>query len=287
MPQTKLVVTTVAARDEEMFAALRAGADGYLLMTMSPGRLGYALRGVARGEAALPRQMTAKLILEFRDRGTRRRLHVPATGAEIELTAREFEVLERLRRRQRTAEIAAELSISEVTVRRHVSSIMQKLGTHQPPERAADARARRASSDVVSRLEIRVHSRQPPAALGGVLVTSPSAAARRLLRPCPTPPVAPFGAHGLLSRDTTDSHPATVQWREREPGPWAIGGRPGRLHNRQRGAGNNQRATEGRRSTAGGPAPGAAGGQTSSGSADHRGHLSVRDRSGSAPGATS
>lgn len=130
VPQTKLVVTTVAARDEEMFAALRAGADGYLLMTMSPGRLGYALRGVARGEAALPRQMTAKLILEFRDRGTRRRLHVPATGAEIELTAREFEVLERLRRRQRTAEIAAELSISEVTVRRHVSSIMQKLGTH-------------------------------------------------------------------------------------------------------------------------------------------------------------
>jgi DNA-binding NarL/FixJ family response regulator len=72
--------------------------------------------------------MTARLILEFRERGTRRRLHVPATGAEIELTAREFEVLERLRRRERTAEIAAELSISEVTVRRHVSSILHKLG---------------------------------------------------------------------------------------------------------------------------------------------------------------
>jgi DNA-binding NarL/FixJ family response regulator len=128
LPETKLVASTVAERDEEMFGALRAGADGYLVMTMSPGRLGYALRGVARGEAALPRRMTARLILEFRERGTRRRLHVPATGAEIELTAREFEVLERLRRRERTAEIAAELSISEVTVRRHVSSILHKLG---------------------------------------------------------------------------------------------------------------------------------------------------------------
>lgn len=129
LPQTKLVVSAVAARDEEMFGALRAGADGYLLMTMSPSRLGYALRGVARGEAALPRTMTARLILEFRERGTRRRLHVPGIGADIELTAREFEVLERLRRRERTAEIAAELSISEVTVRRHVSSILHKLGT--------------------------------------------------------------------------------------------------------------------------------------------------------------
>ena len=53
-----------------MFAALRAGADGYLLMTMSPGRLGYALRGVARGEAALAAHDDRALILEFRERGT-------------------------------------------------------------------------------------------------------------------------------------------------------------------------------------------------------------------------
>jgi len=44
LPETKLVASTVAERDEEMFGALRAGADGYLVMTMSPGRLGYALR---------------------------------------------------------------------------------------------------------------------------------------------------------------------------------------------------------------------------------------------------
>ena len=50
-------------------------------MTMSPGRLPHAIRGVARGEAALPRTMTARLIHEFRERGTRRRLRVPATGA--------------------------------------------------------------------------------------------------------------------------------------------------------------------------------------------------------------
>jgi DNA-binding NarL/FixJ family response regulator len=110
-----------------MFGALRAGADGYLLMTTSAQRLPHAILGVARGEAALPREMTARLILEFRERGTRRRVTLPATEAEVEFTAREFEVVERLRKHERTAEIASELGISEVTVRRHVSSVLRKL----------------------------------------------------------------------------------------------------------------------------------------------------------------
>jgi two-component system, NarL family, nitrate/nitrite response regulator NarL len=129
LPATKIVMMTSSASEEDLFAALRAGADGYLLTSTSAGRLPFAIRGVASGEAALPRGMTARLILEFRERGMRRRLHLPAGRGDAELTAREFEILGRLRRHQRTSEIAARLGISEVTVRRHVSSVLRKLGT--------------------------------------------------------------------------------------------------------------------------------------------------------------
>ena len=128
LPETKIVMMTSAAREEEMFGALRAGADGYLLMSTPASRLPHAIMGVARGEAALPREMTSRLILEIRERGTRHRLIIPTTEREVELTAREFQVLDRLRKRERTAQIAARLGVSEVTVRRHAASVLQKLG---------------------------------------------------------------------------------------------------------------------------------------------------------------
>jgi len=127
-PTTRIVMMTGAAREEDMFGALRAGADGYLLMSTPASRLPHAIMAVARGEAALPREMTARLILELRERGTRHRLVLPMSEREVELTAREFQVLDRLRRRERTAEIAARLGISEVTVRRHAASVLRKLG---------------------------------------------------------------------------------------------------------------------------------------------------------------
>ena len=135
LPTVKIVMMTSSARDDDMFRALRAGADGYLLMNTPASRLPHAILGVARGEAALPRAMTARLILEFRERGTRRRLVLPMSNREIELTARESEVLDQLRRYERTAEIAARLGISEVTVRRHAASVLQKLG--MPNRRSA------------------------------------------------------------------------------------------------------------------------------------------------------
>jgi DNA-binding CsgD family transcriptional regulator len=60
---------------------------------------------------------------------------LPAAGSEVELTAREFEVLERLRKHERTSEISSRLGISEVTVRRHVASVLRKLG--MPNRRSA------------------------------------------------------------------------------------------------------------------------------------------------------
>ena len=63
LPATKVVMITGSPNEEELFTALRAGADGYLLMSTSASRLAHAFRGVAHGEAALPRAMTARLIL--------------------------------------------------------------------------------------------------------------------------------------------------------------------------------------------------------------------------------
>jgi len=135
LPATKIVMMTGSDRDEDLFAALRAGAEGYLLKSTSPERLPHAVWGVLDGEAALPRRLTARLIREYRDRGRRRRLPLQVSGESIELTTREFEVLERLRRGDRTAAIAEQLRINEVTVRRHVSAILRKLGA--PDRRTA------------------------------------------------------------------------------------------------------------------------------------------------------
>jgi DNA-binding NarL/FixJ family response regulator len=128
LPDTKIVMMTGTARDEDLFEALRAGADGYLLMSTPASRLPHALLGVARGEAALPRLMTGRLVAAFRERGAKRRVTVHPAELEVELTAREFEVVQRLRKHERTAEIASHLGISEVTVRRHVASVLRKLG---------------------------------------------------------------------------------------------------------------------------------------------------------------
>ena len=128
LPETKIVMMSATARDEDLLEALRAGADGYLLMTTPASRLPHAIRGVTRGEAALPRAMTRRLILEFRERGMSRRVLVHPDMAEVELTAREFEVFQRLRRHEGTAQIASRLGISQVTVRRHVASALRKLG---------------------------------------------------------------------------------------------------------------------------------------------------------------
>ena len=128
LPETKIVMLTVSERAEDLFASLRAGADGYLLMSTSAVRLPYAILGVMSGEAALPRGMTARLIREFRERPRRSRLPLSIASQGVTLTPREFEVLEFLRTHEPTSKIAADLGISEITVRRHISAILHKLG---------------------------------------------------------------------------------------------------------------------------------------------------------------
>jgi DNA-binding NarL/FixJ family response regulator len=126
LPGVPIVMLTVSRSSEDLFDALRAGASGYLLKDMDPGLLPPTLRAAVAGEAALPGELAARLIEEFRAHGGGSRV-VTIGGRTIEVTPRERDVLEFLSRGLSTAQMASRLLLTEVTIRRHVSSVMQKL----------------------------------------------------------------------------------------------------------------------------------------------------------------
>jgi DNA-binding NarL/FixJ family response regulator len=126
LPETKVVILTVSRDEWDLFAALRAGASGYLLKDIDPRRLPHALYDVDHGEAAIPRSLVARILEEFRDRAPRRR-SVVADAPEGKLTSREWEVLDLMRRELTTAEIAKRLVVSPATVRSHTAAIIKKL----------------------------------------------------------------------------------------------------------------------------------------------------------------
>ncbi len=127
LPDTKIVMLTVSDDDADLFAALRAGADGYLLKTMNLGRLPAALIGVCSGEAAIQRTLVARVLDRFHGREPRWRQVVGGEIAGQRLTSREWEVLELLAQRLSTAEIARKLVLSTSAVRVHIASIVHKL----------------------------------------------------------------------------------------------------------------------------------------------------------------
>jgi DNA-binding NarL/FixJ family response regulator len=126
VPAMRLVLLTRRPTGEELLAAVLAGASGYLGKDISSSRLPQALRGVLAGEVALPRRYTHHVLEALRGRDVRRALVAARTNAA--LTEREWEVLQMLAGDASTAEMARGLGISEVTVRRHVSSLLAKLG---------------------------------------------------------------------------------------------------------------------------------------------------------------
>ena len=134
LPNTKVVMLTVSRNDDDLFAALRAGASGYLLKDVDIDQLLDALDGVMADEPAISRELVARLVTEFRDRSARRRAVLQPGPAGEPLTSREWEVLDLLRKDMTTAEIADTLVLSQATVRSHVAAILRKL---RLPDRAA------------------------------------------------------------------------------------------------------------------------------------------------------
>jgi DNA-binding NarL/FixJ family response regulator len=128
LPNTKIVMFTVSDDDTDLFAALRAGADGYLLKTMTLTRLPAALAGVCAGEAAIQRTLVARVLDRFHGKEPRWR-HVVGTEAKgRRMTSREWEVLELLAQQRSTAEIAEDLVLSASAVRVHIAAIVRKMG---------------------------------------------------------------------------------------------------------------------------------------------------------------
>jgi DNA-binding NarL/FixJ family response regulator len=126
LPSTRIVVLSDDPGGEELVAAVQAGACGYLGEDVSQARLPAVLSGVLAGEVALPRRLTQHLLDELRGRSVWRAV-VDARSSSA-LTAREGEILELLVEDASTGDMARRLGISEVTVRRHVSSLLGKLG---------------------------------------------------------------------------------------------------------------------------------------------------------------
>jgi two-component system, NarL family, nitrate/nitrite response regulator NarL len=126
LPDTPVIMLTTSRDDDDLFAALRAGASGYLLKDMDPDRLCPAMHGVLAGDAVLPRRLVRRMVDEFRS-APRRRFALPDRAMAAQLTEREAEVLELMASGLSTEEIAARMFVAAVTVRTHVRAILRKL----------------------------------------------------------------------------------------------------------------------------------------------------------------
>lgn len=126
LPRTATVILSGSVDRRAVLAALQAGAAGYLLKSVEAPALSEALRSAIGGEAVISRRLISAMLDALALEGTR---HADlADGRVVALTAREWEVAAMLARREPTTEMAAALGISSVTVRRHLSGLMRKLG---------------------------------------------------------------------------------------------------------------------------------------------------------------
>lgn len=131
-PDTNILVVTMFEDDESVFAAMRAGARGYVLKDMEPADFGRAMVAVGRGEALFSRSIAARMASYF--------AQSPSTAPFPELTESERSVLAKMARGANNAAIARELHLAPKTVRNYVSSIFRKLAVADRAEAIVRAR---------------------------------------------------------------------------------------------------------------------------------------------------
>jgi DNA-binding NarL/FixJ family response regulator len=139
-PDVRVIALTTFDDDEDVFAALRAGAVGYLLKDVSSTRLVEAVQAAARGESVLQPSVAAKVVARFAQ------LHDAAAAERpqplvVPLSERELGVLRLLADGRSNREIAAELFLAEGTVKNHVTNVLSKLGARDRTQAALRARA--------------------------------------------------------------------------------------------------------------------------------------------------
>lgn len=134
---TKIVMLTISEDDDDLFDAIRAGANGYLLKNIRPEALFDDLRGVVRGEAPIAPGIAHKLLDALREAPPRPRSQPTAAEGEAALTRRETEILQLVAAGLSNKEIAAQLVITEGTVKNHVHNALEKLHLSNRTQAAA------------------------------------------------------------------------------------------------------------------------------------------------------
>jgi DNA-binding NarL/FixJ family response regulator len=124
MPHVHIIMLTVSERDLDLFAAIKNGAEGYLLKNLEPEQLYEMLEGIRRGESPISGALASKILNEFRQPGASQ---PPSSEVGNGLTAREIQVLELVVEGETNKEIATDLSIAEDTVKIHLRNILEKL----------------------------------------------------------------------------------------------------------------------------------------------------------------
>ena len=136
-PQIKIIMLTVFDNDENIFNAIKAGADGYLLKEVNPKDLQQGILDTLNGGATMTPSIAMKTLRLFREPVN---FENTTIKDEVNLTTREIEVLEQLSKGLKYNDIAENLFLSSGTIRKHVENIYTKLKVHNKLEAIAKAK---------------------------------------------------------------------------------------------------------------------------------------------------
>jgi DNA-binding NarL/FixJ family response regulator len=128
-PGIRILMLTISDEEDDLFEAVKAGANGYLLKEISIDEIAAAVRSVHAGQSLITPSMASKLLTEFADL-VRKEQPVPQDVPAPRLTPREVEVLQEVAKGLSNRDIAESLSIAENTVKNHIRNILEKLHLH-------------------------------------------------------------------------------------------------------------------------------------------------------------